>query len=71
MRDIAEVIGRRLNLPVVSKVARRGRRPFWLDRRTLWGWTAPASSTKTQELLGWHPTQPGLIADLGQPYYFK
>jgi hypothetical protein len=41
------------------------------------GWLAafagldlPASSAKTQERLGWHPTGPGLIADLEQMRYF-
>jgi hypothetical protein len=32
---------------------------------------SPASSTLTQELLGWHPTQPGLIDDLDKGHYFK
>jgi hypothetical protein len=31
----------------------------------------PASSTLTQQRLGWHPVQPGLLADLDQDYYFK
>jgi hypothetical protein len=42
------------------------------------GWMAmfagldmPASSTQTQERLGWHPTGPGLIADLEQMRYFE
>jgi hypothetical protein len=41
------------------------------------GWLAgflatdsPASSTLTRELLGWHPTHPGLIDDLDQGRYF-
>jgi hypothetical protein len=30
-----------------------------------------ASSTLTQQRLGWHPVQPALLADLDQDYYFK
>jgi hypothetical protein len=30
----------------------------------------PASSTITQELLGWKPTHPGLIEDIEQGHYF-
>jgi hypothetical protein len=30
-----------------------------------------ASSAKTQAELGWKPTEIGLIADIGQPSYFK
>jgi hypothetical protein len=31
----------------------------------------PTSSTRTQEILGWRPTQPGLIADLERGRYFE
>jgi nucleoside-diphosphate-sugar epimerase len=69
-RDIAGVIGRRLNLPVVSKTAEEAASHF--------GWFAhfaaldsPASSERTRELLGWQPTQPGLIPDLDRPGYFE
>jgi hypothetical protein len=34
------------------------------------GADSPASSTLTRELLGWHPTQPGLIDDLDKGHYF-
>jgi hypothetical protein len=30
----------------------------------------PASSAQTKQWLGWHPTGPGLIADLKQMRYF-
>jgi hypothetical protein len=34
------------------------------------GIDGPASSAQTQKQLGWHPTQPGLMADLdGTPYF--
>jgi nucleoside-diphosphate-sugar epimerase len=69
IRDIAEVIGRNLDLPVVSISAEEAAEHFaWLA-----GFLAadsPASSTLTQELLDWHPTQPGLIADLERGHYF-
>jgi nucleoside-diphosphate-sugar epimerase len=68
-RDIAEVIGRRLNVPVVAKSPEEAADHF--------GWLAhfvaadcPASSAQTQERLGWRPTQPGLIPDLDRPSYF-
>jgi nucleoside-diphosphate-sugar epimerase len=62
-RDIAAVIGRRLNIPVVGKSTAEAADHF--------GWFAafaaldcPASSALTQQRLAWQPTQPGLIADL-------
>jgi nucleoside-diphosphate-sugar epimerase len=69
-RDIAGVIGRRLNIPVVSKSAEEAAAHF--------GWFAqfaaidsPASSQRTRDLLGWQPKQPGLIPDLDRPRYFE
>ena len=69
-RDIAAVIGRRLNLPVASKTPEEAAAHF--------GWFAhfaaidcPASSARTRETLGWAPKQPGLIADLDRPRYFE
>jgi len=63
LRDIAEAIGRRFNLPVVSKSPAEAPEHFgWLAFFV--GGDAPASSAKTQQRLGWHPTQTGLIPDL-------
>jgi nucleoside-diphosphate-sugar epimerase len=63
LREIAEVIGRRLNVPVVSKSPAEAAEHFgWLG--ALVGFDCPASSAQTQERLGWHPTQLGLIPDL-------
>jgi nucleoside-diphosphate-sugar epimerase len=68
-KAIAEVIGRRLNIPVVSKSPEEANEHF--------GWftmfasvDAPTSSERTRALLGWQPEQPGLIADIDHPAYF-
>ncbi len=69
IRDVAEVIGRHLDVPVVSISAEDAGEHFtWLAGFV--GLDSPASSTQTQELLGWRPTSPGLIADLEQGHYF-
>jgi nucleoside-diphosphate-sugar epimerase len=65
MREIAEVIGRGLKVPVVSLSAEEAPAHFgWLAMFA--GFDMPASSAQTQQRLGWHPTGPGLIADLEQ-----
>ena len=69
-RDIAGVIGRRLNLPVVSKTPEEAGAHFeWFAHFA--AINNLASSQKTRELLGWQPRQPGLIADLDRPRYFE
>ena len=63
VRDIAEVIGRRLKLPVVAKTPAEAAEHFG----TMGGFAAldgAASSALTRERLGWRPVGPGLIADL-------
>jgi nucleoside-diphosphate-sugar epimerase len=69
-RDIAEVIGRRLNIPVVSKSPEEAANHF--------GWFAPfagidcpASSKLTRERLGWRPVKPFLLTDLEHGSYFN
>jgi nucleoside-diphosphate-sugar epimerase len=69
-RDIAGVIGRRLNVPVVAKSPEEAADHF--------GWFAhfatldnPASSARTRDLLGWQPKHPGFIPDLDRPRYFE
>jgi len=63
MREIAEVIGRGLKVPVVSLSQEEAQAHFgWLAMFA--GVDMPASSALTRQRLGWHPTGPGLIADL-------
>jgi nucleoside-diphosphate-sugar epimerase len=69
-RKIAEVIGRHLNVPVVSKSREEAANHFgWIGH--FFGIDAPASSAQTQERLGWRPVQPGLITDLNEAHYFE
>ena len=69
-REIAGVIGRRLNVPVVSKSPEEAAAHFgWLAMFA--GLDAPASSEQTRERLGWQPTGAALIADIDRPAYFK
>jgi nucleoside-diphosphate-sugar epimerase len=69
-REIAEVIGRQLNVPVVSKSREEAADHFgWIAH--FFGIDSPASSALTQERLGWRPTRVGLIADLNAEHYFE
>jgi nucleoside-diphosphate-sugar epimerase len=68
MREIAEVIGRGLKVPVVSISQEEAPAHFgWLAMFA--GSDMPASSVQTRQRLGWHPTGPGLIADLEQMHW--
>jgi nucleoside-diphosphate-sugar epimerase len=68
-REIAEVIGRRLGVPVVGKTPGEAADHFgWFSHFA--ALDCPASSQRTRELTGWRPSQPGLIADLDRPSYF-
>jgi nucleoside-diphosphate-sugar epimerase len=70
LRDIAEVIGARLGIPV---------RPVPRDRAAAhFGWLAPivstdapASSAATRRLLGWKPSHAGLLDDLSNGEFFE
>jgi nucleoside-diphosphate-sugar epimerase len=69
VREIAEVIGRQLDVPVQSIAAPDAGAHFtWLAGFI--GLDSPASSAATRELLAWQPTHPGLIEDLEQGHYF-
>jgi nucleoside-diphosphate-sugar epimerase len=69
-KDIAEIIGRRLNVPVVSKPPQEAADHFgWMAM--FFAMDGPAACAQTQEELGWQATKPGLIADIDRPNYFE
>ena len=68
-RDIAQVIGRRLNIPVVSKSPEEAADHFgWFAHFA--GLDCPASSAQTQEGIGMASDAAMLISDIDQPSYF-
>lgn len=69
MRDIAEIIGRHLNLQVASIPPDAAPAHFGM-MATFASMDGPASSALTQQWLGWKPTQIGMIADISRPGYF-
>ncbi|WGM45966.1 hypothetical protein KOAAANKH_00831 [Brevundimonas sp. NIBR10] len=69
LKDIAQAIAHRFDLPLVSIPAGAAGEHF--------GWFAPfasldtpTNSDRTRAILDWKPEQPCLLADLGQPDYF-
>jgi nucleoside-diphosphate-sugar epimerase len=69
IRDIAEVIGRRLNLPVKSVDPQDAGEHFGFLGNFV-GLDNPTSNARTRQLLGWEPTHEGLIDDLTHGHYF-
>ena len=68
LREIAETIGKGLNVPIVSIEPEKAAEHFsWLG--TFAGMDMPASSEWTRNALGWEPTGPGLIEDLTNMKY--
>ena len=68
-RDSASVIGRHLNLPVVSISREEADAHFGPFLGALAGRDMPRSSIQTQELLGWRPVHPQLLSDLEEHYF--
>jgi nucleoside-diphosphate-sugar epimerase len=67
-KAVAEVIGRRLGVPVrgltpEAAAAHFGVHAFFAQS------DVPASSALTRERLGWRPQGPGLLADIARPDY--
>jgi hypothetical protein len=70
VRDIAGVIGCHLNVLVVPmSLSEVDAQSGFLGR--ILTFDCLLSSALTQERLGWHPEQPGLLADLDQGHYFN
>ena len=67
-RDIAEAIADQLGNEAVSIPAGEAAEHFgWIGG--FFGLDMPATSEVTQQLLGWEPTHPGLVADIEAGYY--
>jgi nucleoside-diphosphate-sugar epimerase len=68
-REIAGLIARRLDVPLVSKTPEQAAKQFGFLADFV-GRDNPVSSRLAQERLGWRPTKPALLADLNDPGYF-
>ncbi len=68
-RDIAGVIGRHLDVPLISISPEEAEAHFGFLSMFV-SLDNPTSSAATQELLDWRPSHPGLIADLAEGHYF-
>jgi nucleoside-diphosphate-sugar epimerase len=69
-KDIAAVIARKLGVPSASIAAEDAAEHFsYLG--SFVALDSPASSELTRQLLGWEPTNPGLIEDLDDGHYFE
>lgn len=69
-RTIAEIIGRKLGVPVASIPPDAVSAHFgWIGR--FFAMDQPASSTLTRQRLSWTPTHPGLVEDLEAGHYFN
>ena len=69
-REIAETIGKHLDVPATSVALEEAYDNFgWIG--PLFSVDAPATSERTQELLGWQPTHASLLDDLDAGHYFE
>ncbi len=69
LREIAEAIGRGLNVPVESIPAEKAGEHFGAFFGHAASMDMPASSEWTRKALGWRPNGPGLIEDLEKMTY--
>jgi nucleoside-diphosphate-sugar epimerase len=68
-REIAEVIGRHVNVPTASISVEEAAAHFGFLGAIV-SVDIPMSSAQTRERVGWRPVHPGLIADLEAGFYF-
>ena len=68
-RTIAEIIGRRLDVPVRSIAADEASEHFGF-LGLIYGLDLGASGRLTEERLGWHPEGVGLLEDMEEGHYF-
>jgi nucleoside-diphosphate-sugar epimerase len=69
-RDIAQAMGRHLGIPTTS-VAPADAGEHFAHLGHFVGLDSPATAAATRELLGWEPTGPSLLEDLGQDHYYR
>lgn len=69
-KEIAETIGKRLNVPTVSLKPNEAMEHFGFLEQ-IDGLDNPASSELTKQRLHWQPMHPSLLADLKAEHYFK
>ncbi|KAH8168075.1 hypothetical protein CIB48_g146 [Xylaria polymorpha] len=62
-KDIAEVLGKKLNVPIVAMSQEEALETFG-PMIVAMGADNPSSSAKTREQLGWTPVQPSLLEDM-------
>ncbi|RFS14224.1 SDR family oxidoreductase [Emticicia sp. C21] len=68
IKAIAELIGKKLNLPVASIEGEALATHFeWMSRFI--GFDSPATGFKTQEALGWRPSHANLLEDMSENYF--
>jgi len=69
-REIAEAMGRHLDVPTTSVSAVDAAEHF-APLGHFVGIDSPASAVITQEMLGWEPNGPSLIEDLEEDHYYR
>ena len=69
-REIAQAMGRHLDLPTAS-VAPADAFEHFAPLGHFVALDSPATATITRELLAWEPTGPGLVEDLEQDHYYR
>lgn len=68
LKDLMELLGRKLQLPLRSESVHEAAAALGFLGHTI-ALDNPVSSEKTQKELGWHPTRPGLLADVEANYF--